>query len=152
MKLTMWLGACASTAALIIAGCGDDSDEDNGGSDEAAEDAGSDGDIAEGSAELVTPADGDEVSNPFEVRMATDDVEIAEGGMHFHLIVDAGCVDPGEPIPVTEEDERYRHYGDGSDEDEIELEPGDHELCLQVGDVAHIAQDITDEVSITVTD
>jgi hypothetical protein len=138
--------ASAGVAALVLvtAACGDDSEE---GGIEGGE-----------GAAFTTPAHGDEVTSPFTVGMtaegvnivAVDDAEPDDG--HFHVIVDEGCVDVGDPIPPTEEDPAYLHFGDGSTDAEIDLEPGDHDLCLQVGNQAHIAQDMTHEISITVTE
>jgi hypothetical protein len=123
------------------AACGDDDDDD----------------AAEGT-RFVSPADGAEVSSPVSVTMETDEISIVaiddsdpDDG-HFHLMVDVGCVDEGEPIPVEREDEGYLHFGDGSTSAELDLEPGDYDLCLQVGDPGHIAHDMTDEISITVTE
>ncbi|WP_114594048.1 DUF4399 domain-containing protein [Euzebya pacifica] len=39
---------------------------------------------------------------------------------------------------------------DGSTSAELELEPGEHTLCLQDGDGEHTALDLTDEITVTV--
>ena len=46
--------------------------------------------------------------------------------------------------------ERYEHFGAGGRTASMELSPGKHELCLQMGDGAHVAQDETDTITITV--
>ena len=42
------------------------------------------------------------------------------------------------------------HFGGGQTDGVIYLEPGTHELCLQVGDGVHIALDITDQATVEV--
>lgn len=140
--------------ALGVAGCGDDSDseDESRGDDSATTDPGA-ADAGAADAELVAPEDGAEVTSPVEVEMAAEGVEIVEAGEpvegegHFHVIVDEDCIEPGEVIPS---DDSHVHFGDASTSAEIELEPGEHSLCLQVGDGTHIALDGTDEVDITV--
>jgi hypothetical protein len=140
MKVRMLMaGVSVSLLAFGAAACGDDDDDD----------------VADGT-RITSPQDGAEVTSPVQVTMETDEIDIVaiddadpDDG-HFHLMVDVGCADEGEPIPV--EEEGYYHYGDGSTSDELELEPGDYDLCLQVGDPGHVALDMTDEISITVTE
>lgn len=55
----------------------------------------------------------------------------------------------GKTIP---KDDQHQHFGDGSTEAELELEPGEHTLCLQFADGAHVATGLTDEVTVTVTE
>lgn len=105
------------------------------------------------SVSFAEPSDGDSVGSPVAVQMEAGDFEIeeagevSEGAGHFHIMVDEPCVEAGETIP---EDETHLHFGDASTEAEIELEPGEHDLCLQAGDGAHTALDVTDEITITV--
>jgi hypothetical protein len=73
--------------------------------------------------------------------------EVQEGAGHFHVMVDVGCVEPGEVIPS---DDDHLHFGDGSSETSVELEPAEHALCLQVGDGVHTALDATHEITVTV--
>ena len=42
------------------------------------------------------------------------------------------------------------HFGGGQTDGVIYLEPGTHELCLQVGDGVHLALDITDQATVEV--
>ncbi len=114
------------------------------------------GDEAEPSVEFVTPQDGDEVTSPVEVEMEAEgitiepaDAGVNEGAGHFHIMVDTDCVTPGEVMPG---DDQHRHFGNGATSAELELEPGEHTLCLQVGDGEHRALEPTDEITITVTD
>ena len=53
----------------------------------------------------------------------------------------------GEIIPAAE---GFNHFGMGQTETELELEPGEYTLCLQVGDGIHAAVDLVDEITITV--
>ena len=102
---------------------------------------------------FVTPTDGDTVSSPVTVRMNAINFTIEEAGEvrenagHFHIMVDQACVTEGEIIPGTE---GYNHYGKAQLETELELEPGEHTLCLQVGDGLHAATTLIDEITITV--
>ncbi|MGH8999714.1 MAG: DUF4399 domain-containing protein [Acidimicrobiia bacterium] len=137
----------ALAAVMILAACGDD--DDDGG----ASGSGGDGDTA---VEITSPADGDEVPSPVTVEMdATNftiepagDGAVNEGAGHFHLMVDTECVAEGEVIPS---DDTHKHFGTGATEAELELDPGEHTICLQAGDGAHTALDLTDEITITVT-
>lgn len=137
--------ASLMTVGLVIgfAACGDDGPDN-------ADDSVTDG---EASISFAAPADGDTVSSPVTVEMEASGVtieeagELHEGAGHFHVMVDTECVAEGEVIP---EDESHIHYGDASTETEIELEPGEHTLCLQIGDGAHTATNLTDEITVTV--
>jgi hypothetical protein len=156
--------------ALVVgfAACGDDDDSDTTERDEASEDAGDsngagdeaapedDGAATEASAEFVTPADGDEVTSPVEVEMAAEGIDIVEAGApaegegHFHVMVDTGChFEVGDIIP---DDDAHLHFGDASTTAEVELEPGEHTLCLQVGDGTHAVLDANQEITVTVTE
>jgi hypothetical protein len=93
------------------------------------------------------------VSSPVTVKMEAEGITIEpagavrEGAGHFHLMVDAPCVTPGQTIP---QDDNHTHYGKAQAEDTLELPPGPHTLCLQVGDGAHKALPITEMMTITV--
>lgn len=103
---------------------------------------------------FVDPSDGSSVTNPVEVAMDAErfDIElagrVARGSGHFHLMVDVGCVAPGETIPAGES---HIHYGNAQRRAELVLPPGEHSLCLQAGDGAHTALDLTDQLKVTVT-
>lgn len=114
---------------------------------------------ADAQATFASPADGDTVETPVSVEMEATGVEIvpadavAPGEGHFHIIVDAGCVEDGEAIPGPGDDAKadgYHHFGDGSTEAELDLEPGEHELCLQLADGEHHAFGETDVITVTV--
>ncbi len=110
----------------------------------------------DGEVSFTEPTDGDEVTSPVEIEMEAEgfDVEPAEdapqdGVGHLHVLIDEEPISPGDPIPF---EEGYVHYEEGELEDELELEPGEYDLVAQASDDAHIAYDLTDEVTITVVD
>lgn len=102
---------------------------------------------------IASPEDGATVESTFEVTMAAESFtvepagDVADGAGHFHLMIDAPCLEPGEPIPA---DEAHVHLADGASETELSLPAGEHTLCLQAGDGQHVALDLTDEIAITV--
>ncbi len=106
-----------------------------------------------GGVSFAEPEDGQTVASPVQVRMQSEEIrieeagEVREGAGHFHIMVDTACVEPGETIP---EDDQHLHFGDASTETTIDLDPGEHTLCLQVGNGRHTALDATDEITITV--
>ncbi|MEM7345237.1 MAG: DUF4399 domain-containing protein [Chloroflexota bacterium] len=105
---------------------------------------------------FAEPADGATVSSPFTVVMAVEGLfiepsgEVMEGAGHMHILVDTDFVEPGEIIPA---DDQHLHYGDGSVETELDLEPGEYTLRLQFADGLHTALEgdqYRDEITITV--
>ncbi len=62
------------------------------------------------------------------------DGTINEGAGHYHIAIDGECLEPGIVIPTADP---WIHFGDGSDSIELELSPGEHHLCLQIGDGEH---------------
>lgn len=145
MKTTM-IGSIVLAVALALSGCSSNGDA-----------TGDDGTAADSTAGVAFGgiADGDTVSSPVPVTFETtgefEIIPAADGGGdgsgHMHVMIDVGCVAVGETIP---NDETHLHFGDGSASTELELEPGEHTLCLQAGDGEHTAMDVTDEVTITV--
>lgn len=153
---TTTIGSFVLAGTLVLAGCSSDGDVNVDAGVEA--DADGDGAAAEGAAGASISfgglEDGATVSSPVSVSFDTEGFQIipaAEGGGdgsgHMHVMIDVGCVPVGETIPS---DESHVHFGDGSTSAELELEPGEHELCLQAGDGDHTALEVTDEISITV--
>jgi formylglycine-generating enzyme required for sulfatase activity len=105
---------------------------------------------------FVAPLDGAVVRPSFEVEMAAEGItiepagEIREGAGHFHILVDADFVPPGELIPF---DDQHLHFGQGQLTTTIELAPGVHTLRLQVANGAHLAlegEQYRDEITVTV--
>lgn len=164
-----YLTAGVTAGISALAGCSDlveDYDEDEepeeeNGEEEAVEDV--DHENPEGELELVSPDDGDEVTSPVEVEMEVEDFELQavdddggdqadppdQGVGHLHVIVDEGCVDPGRVIP---QEDGYHHLSEGEETVELDLEPGEHELCAQTGDDQHNAYEMTDEIAIEVVE
>lgn len=137
------------------AGGGNETDGNESAADEAVQNV--DYQNPDGSISFVSPEDGAQVSNPvaieaevenFELRAAEDD-DGEDGVGHLHVIVDHGCVDPQYAIPF---EEGYHHLSDAATETELELEPGEHDLCLQAGDGIHNAYALTDEITIEVSE
>ncbi len=115
---------------------------------------GSDGADESGpTAEFSAPADGATVAGGVAVEMVAQGITIEEAGEvnagagHFHVIADAGCVDMGDAIT---KDGDHVHFGKAQTAGTIYLEPGSHDLCLQIGDGVHEALDITDTVTVDV--
>ncbi|MGH9182383.1 MAG: DUF4399 domain-containing protein [Acidimicrobiales bacterium] len=131
--------ALAVVVALVAAACGDDGDETG----------------AEARVSFASPTDGGEVTSPVQVEMVAEGLTIEpagrarDGAGHFHVMVDRGCVEPGETIPSDVEG--YIHYGKAQTEADLELGPGEHTLCLQAGDGQHTALDLTDEITVEVS-
>lgn len=102
---------------------------------------------------FTSPKDGDTVSNPVKIQMEATGLtiepagEVHENAGHFHVIVDADCVEAGQIIPT---DDAHRHFGMAQTEAELTLAPGEHTLCLQLGDGAHTALDFTETISVSV--
>ena len=99
---------------------------------------------------LISPEQGARVTSPVEITIAVDNYSLAAKGVskdgegHFHVVADT-CVQPGEVIG-----DDHTHVGSGAASVSIELEPGNHELCLQLGDGFHTALAITEMLSIEV--
>lgn len=155
---------------LAAAGCGGDDDSEDTSTDEGTEetdDATDEGDAGAdtggASVHIMAPEEGEEVSSPvtfelhaegIDIQPVPDDATEAEDGTgHYHILVDQGCHPVDEAIPTDAEDQGIYHFGDGSTEPVLEdLEPGEHEVCVQAADQLHTALDLTAETSITVTE
>ena len=103
---------------------------------------------------FVEPTDGAAVPSPVKVRMEATNFtiepagEVRSGAGHLHIMIDTGCVPAGEVIPS---DASHLHYGKAQTEAELPLAPGRHTLCLQAGDGAHRALDLTHTITVEVT-
>ena len=91
---------------------------------------------------IISPKDGDTVSNPFKVQFGLSGMGVAPAGVdkpntgHHHLLIDVNePLDPNEPIP---QDKVHLQFGAGQTESDIELPPGKHTLQLVLGDWSHI--------------
>jgi hypothetical protein len=106
---------------------------------------------------IISPKDGDTVTNPFKVQFGLSGMGVAPAGVdkpntgHHHLLIDAsGPLDPNEPIP---QDKSHLHFGAGQTEALIELPPGKHTLQLVLGDLSHLPFHppiVSDVITITV--
>jgi len=81
----------------------------------------------------------------FTVEPAGD---VHAGAGHLHVMIDVGCVATGTVVP---KDDAHVHLGKAQLTTDLVLTPGAHKLCLQAGDGAHTALDITSEISVTVS-
>ena len=156
MARTMRFLAMLAALALLLVACN--------GADEVADEPADPADYAgiedqpAAAASFVSPSDGDTVSSPFTAELAAEGITLtpagapAAGEAHLHVIA-GDCFETGETIPgPTDEDEaegRF-HLGDGSDSREIDLEPGTHDLCVQLGDGVHVAFGDTAVITLTV--
>lgn len=90
----------------------------------------------------------------FDVVPVEDPMAVRPGEGHYHLAVDVPCAPAGEII--EQGNPSYIHFGDGGDRITLQLEPGQHSLCLQMADGEHrvLAGEqnelLTKEVTITI--
>ena len=106
---------------------------------------------------IISPAQGETVSNPVTVRFGLAGMGVAPAGVemdktgHHHLLVDLDELPAmGLPVPT---DDRHRHFGGGQTEVTLELAPGEHTLQLLLGDHSHVPHDppvISEKITITV--
>lgn len=142
------LAAAALSLLPLVAACGDDADAD------AANVPAPAGQPADGATVTFTSlADGDRIAGSVDLQMVADGVVIEEAGQvregagHLHVSTSGECVPEGQAIP---RDADHVHFGKGQLQDRLYLPAGTHELCLQVGDGAHVAQPITATLTVTV--
>ena len=135
----IWRGTAVTAAVALLGG---------GGTVAATPE-----DESEATVTFASPVEGASIAGSVPLAMTAEGItieaagEVHSGAGHFHVIADAGCVADGESI-VRDAD--HVHFGGGQDAGVIYLEPGIHELCLQVGDGIHTALDITDRLTIDV--
>lgn len=148
-KLLRLLLMMAMVAMVACAGADEEETDDTGDPAGTSETGYEDAEVS-----FESPADGATVGSPVTLVMAASGVtlepagEANPGAGHLHLMIDTECLLPGEVIPS---DESHVHFGaEPLTEGEIELEPGEHTLCLQLGDGVHAATDVTETITITV--
>ena len=99
--------------------------------------------------------DGAQVTSPLTIEVETGGIELGPAGSshdgigHWHVLIDQACMAPGDPIP---KDDLALHVGSGADTLELDLRPGRHRLCIQIGDGFHVAVAITDVIEVEVLD
>lgn len=94
---------------------------------------------------IISPTDGEMVTNPVKIVFGLEGMGVAPAGIeftntgHHHLLIDvADLPDINLPIPS---DDNHKHFGKGQTEAVIELDPGEHTLQLILGDHMHIPHD-----------
>jgi len=152
----------AATAVLLIsAGCGDDETDPDAAPETSATTSAPTTSATTPAAttpaaqgvKFLEPADGAKVTGKVNVKMEAIGFtiepagEVKAGAGHFHIIVDGDCVAPGQVIP---KDDKNLHYGMAQTEAELTLGAGSHTLCLQAGDGAHSALDLTHKITVEV--
>lgn len=93
---------------------------------------------------FIEPQDGATVPPTVTLRFGIENYEISavpttvdqvRSGMgHHHVAIDAPCLPAGT---IIEKAAPWVHFGDGSNEIEMQLPPGEHTLTLQLGDDGH---------------
>lgn len=155
-------GLLAAAFALSISACGG---EGTGGADGAdTVDAAGDREAAsaEPSVLFQQPQDGDTVSSPVNITFGSENIRVAavpdtvdtprEGVIHYHLGLDTDCLAPGTTIPSADP---WIHFGDGSNQIEMQLAPGQHRLTVQAGNDKHVTlsgDGMCRTISVTVTE
>jgi len=106
---------------------------------------------------IISPADGDVVSQTFTVRFGLQGLGIAPAGIdrdktaHHHLLIDTKVL-PNLTKPLQATD-KVRHFGGGQTETKLTLKPGKHTLQLLLGNYAHVPHDkplMSKKITITV--
>lgn len=109
---------------------------------------------------FVQPTDGATVTSPIQVVMGARNVDIGAvpeevveprpDVIHYHLGTNTDCLPPGTVIPQADP---WIHFGDGSNEIEMNLPPGEYRLALQAGDDEHrTLEGLCQVISITVVE
>ncbi|MES0491238.1 MAG: DUF4399 domain-containing protein [Leptospirales bacterium] len=106
---------------------------------------------------IISPSDGETLSNPITVKFGVKGIEIAPAGSeiahsgHHHLFIDVTEM-PDMKVALPAND-NIKHFGKGQTETSIELAPGEHTLQLVMGDknhTAHAPPVISKKIKITV--
>lgn len=90
---------------------------------------------------IISPADGDTVTNPVRIVFGLKGMGVAPAGVaredagHHHLLIDTDPPAFDTPIPA---DDRHVHFGLGQTETTLTLSPGEHRLQLLLGDELHV--------------
>ena len=107
---------------------------------------------------FITPEDGATVTSPVAFEFGSENItiepkgDIHEGAGHHHLALNTECLPAGEAIP---EADPWVHFGDGAAMIEMQLEPGEHTITIQIGDGEHVTLDeagLCTSVTITVSE
>lgn len=107
---------------------------------------------------IVSPSDGETVSNPVTIRFGLEGMGVAPAGTevgntgHHHLIinVDQAGYDFSQPVPA---DDQHMHFGGGQTEVTKDLPAGTHDVWILLGDAFHVPHDppvMSEPITITV--
>jgi hypothetical protein len=88
---------------------------------------------------VVEPLDATRVASPVTVTIETERM----GAGHLHVVVDQPCIRAGRVIPT---DAAHRHLERVARSADVELAPGPHRVCVQIGDASHRATEANAEV------
>lgn len=112
---------------------------------------------AEGAqAYIISPADGETVSNPVTIVFGLKGMGVAPAGTdkahtgHHHLLIDQELPAMDQPLPASAQ---LIHFGGGQTQTTVELAPGEHTLQLVLGDKNHLPHDppvVSARITITV--
>ncbi len=89
---------------------------------------------------IISPLDGETVSQTFTVRFGLSGMGVAPAGIdkpgtgHHHLLIDSKAL-PAAGIPMGS---NVKHFGGGQTETQLSLNKGTHTLQLILGDKFHI--------------
>ncbi len=150
--------AIGMVLVALVAACGgvDDGDELAVGAELAMEDERLDrfsGRRGRPSLTIVSPEEGAIVTSPVKVEVEVENLTLTKPGQTvdgqggLHVLIRQPCLAPGfQFLPG----ENTIFVEDGSSEVELDLPPGRHNLCVQVGDGFHVAIAVFDTVRINV--
>ena len=86
---------------------------------------------------ILTPTEGSDVNQPFQVGFSVENWDVAEGSTHMHYFIDGNMIGPHYSLnPITI---------DG-------LSLGNHTVRIELFEASHTGTGIFDEVTINVTD
>ena len=105
--------------------------------------------------EFLSPKDGAVVASPVHLEMSASGIRIEPaagvihpGAGHFHVLVDRDCFRPDAFVEMHTVG--FEHFGDGASTASLDLPPGRHTLCLQVGDAAHVTLAPSHQITIII--
>ena len=90
---------------------------------------------------FINLKNGDVVENPIFIQFGLSGKGVAPAGVnkentgHHHLLIDVKDIDLYKPIPSSK---NHLHFGGGQTETTLNLEPGNHDLQLILGNWFHV--------------
>ena len=138
------LAAASAALLLALAGCAADPETDHADHDRADHETETAEAVDDGAPRVhfVGLENHDTIPSLINLQFAAEnfiiepvgDGAVNKGAGHYHIAIDGECLAPGIVIPTADP---WIHFGDGSDSIELQLSPGEHHLCLQIGDGEH---------------